>query len=188
MKVLGIWGQLGWDLAGFGVLVILAVVAGFAVNPLREKPLPSVYHSKAARLEQTVQTIAKSSRGEDESTPASAPKSGAPIISLDEFQRCVKRSDGVILDARPEVFFRLGHVPGALSLPRNDFEAAYARLRSQLEKVKGQPLVVYCSDADCEDSRMVADALLKLDYRRVSLFKGGWADWTSAHLPEEKSQ
>jgi rhodanese-related sulfurtransferase len=108
------------------------------------------------------------------------------IVSLEEFKRYVEGGGSVICDARPEIFYRLGHVPGALSLPRDDFEAAHTRVKTQLEKNKGQPLIVYCSDADCEDSELVANALFKLGYQQVLRFKGGWADWTNAHLPEEK--
>jgi rhodanese-related sulfurtransferase len=89
------------------------------------------------------------------------------------------------LDARPEIFYRLGHVPGALSLARDDFENAYAQLKERLEKDKNQPLIIYCSNSSCEDSHLVQSALLKLGYVNVAVFSGGWATWTQEKLPEE---
>lgn len=176
--------QLVRDLAGVAALAIAAAAVGLGANRLREKPLPLAYHSKAARVRQAVETIAQNSPAPEASTNA-APAAAPRLLSLDDFKQCVERTNIVILDARPEVFHRLGHVPRALSLPRNDFEAAYARLKPWL--TPDRTIAVYCSDSDCEDSQMVADALVKLGCRHVGLFKGGWADWTAAQLPEEKS-
>jgi predicted sulfurtransferase len=67
----------------------------------------------------------------------------------------VESKRGLVLDARPEIFHRLGHVPGALSLPRDDFETGYAALKEKLEADRSQPIVIYCSSASCEDSGLV---------------------------------
>ena len=97
------------------------------------------------------------------------------------------QSRALILDARPEVFHRLGHVPKALSLPRDDFEASYNSQRAVLEKHKSQPVLIYCSGGSCEDGVMVANGLLKLAFTKVYLFRGGWHEWTRAKLPEENN-
>jgi rhodanese-related sulfurtransferase len=188
MNARGIWRQLGRDLAGFGVLSVMALLAGLAINQLHDKPLPLVYQTKTERMEHAIEKIVNDSTNQPPSATAPVQKPAIAIVTLDEFKRLVESKETLVLDARPEVFHRLGHVPGALSLPRADFEAGYARLKSRLEKDKNQTIAVYCSDSDCQDSEMVANALVQLDYRRVSLFKGGWADWTGAHLPEEKTE
>lgn len=59
----------------------------------------------------------------------------------------------------------------------------FTRLKPELDNAKDKSFIVYCSDQDCHDSEWVAKALLKLGYKRVSLFKGGSAEWRSAHLP-----
>jgi rhodanese-related sulfurtransferase len=86
------------------------------------------------------------------------------------------------------LFYQFGHVPGALSLPRADFESAYAALRARLEKNRRRPIVVYCSDRSCEDSSAVRTALAKLGYTDVAVFHGGWAAWSAAHRPEAKDR
>src|SRR5690606_30147899 len=85
--------------------------------------------------------------------------------------------EGIVLDARPEVFHRIGHIPGALSLPREDFENAYASLKEVLEVDKEQIIVVYCSSMSCQDSELVRRALTALGYSRVAILTGGWAAW-----------
>jgi rhodanese-related sulfurtransferase len=92
----------------------------------------------------------------------------------------------LILDARPEIFYRFGHIPSALSLPRDDFENGYRALGAVLQRDRQQVLVVYCAGNDCQDSQMVGEALQRLGYPHVRLFRGGWSDWESENLPVEK--
>jgi len=188
MKSSGLDNQVARDVAGFAALLLAAVVVGLAINVLRAKPLSLVYQSKAVRLQRALERMGAGDRSAISSTPVTVPKPAVGVISLDEFQRRVERADGLILDARPEPLYRLGHVPGALSLPRDDFEAACVRLGRKLDEARNRSVAVYCSDADCEDSRLVAEALVELHLARVVRFKGGWAEWTAAHLPEERSQ
>jgi rhodanese-related sulfurtransferase len=184
--------QMSLDACGFLVLLTAALCIGLLVNQFRNHPLPLTYVAKAGRVGEAVQQIqfTAASAGAGAASPAaSRPEAVAPqIISLDDFRQHVERKDGLILDARPEVFHRLGHIPGALSFPREDFAAAYAKMRSRFDGNKGQLILVYCSGISCEDSQMVADGLAKLGYRRIFIFKGGWDEWTGSNQPEEKAE
>jgi rhodanese-related sulfurtransferase len=62
-------------------------------------------------------------------------------------------------------------VPGALSLPRDDFEAAYARISEALPK--DRTVVAYCASETCVDAGLVRAALVKLGHARVVIFHGG---------------
>ena len=93
-----------------------------------------------------------------ETARAPSEVAGEDLI-LEEFRELVERREAVVVDARPEVFHRLGHVPGALSLPVKDFKASYAKHRSRLEADKRALVVVYCSNEACEDSTLVGEAL-----------------------------
>jgi rhodanese-related sulfurtransferase len=175
------------DALGFCALLLVAAGAGVAINHARKDPLPLIYRSKSARLEHAVQSITINSPTSNSSAVVIVSNVSIPLVTLDDFKRCVDSRAGIVLDARPEALYHVGHVPGALSLPRSDFEAAYLRLKSQLEKDFAQSLIVYCSDADCDDSALVASALRGLGYEHVSRFKGGWEDWTKEHQPEERT-
>jgi rhodanese-related sulfurtransferase len=184
------------DLSAVWIMATVGVCCGFAINQLRDNPLSLVYAGKVERIGQAVAKLSlettlpaqpDSIASADRSTPPNTFTVG--YLDLPAFRNIVgKKTGGVILDARPEIFHRLGHVPGAISLPREEFESSYNKQRSFLEKDKSQPITVYCSSSSCEDSLMVAEALKKLAYTHVYVFKGGWNDWTSAHLPEEKAQ
>lgn len=169
------------DALSVWVIATTALCVGLLLNQFRDKPLPLVYQSKEQRMMADVEKIALK--------PQSAPSSQvSEYMGLEEFRAVVDAKEGVILDARPEIFHRLGHVPGALSLPREDFEAGYARHRERLEVDKSVLILIYCSGSSCEDSDLVRKALHRLGFNRVSVFKGGWSAWTSAGLPEERTQ
>jgi len=155
-----------------------ALLVGLALNALRDPALPLVYQGKSERLEESVRRLAS------HTPPSRIPVLGDEI-DLQTFRRFVEDGKGLVLDARPEMIHCLGHVPGARSLARDDFEKSYARLGKKLSNDKDQPLAVYCSDISCEDSRLVQAALVKLGYTQVAVFAGGWAAWTRARLPEE---
>jgi rhodanese-related sulfurtransferase len=180
------------DLAAFLVLATISLAGGLLINQFRDKPLPLLYASKKERIESAVAKTAATERSGlpaiDEATeiPSAGAVGAAPkTLRLVEFRDFVGKRSGVVLDARPEIFHRLGHIPGAVSLPREDFEQSYAKLRSVLERDKSQPIVVYCSGSSCEDSKMVAEGLVKLGYTHVFVFKGGWDEWNQAGLPQE---
>ena len=171
------------DLAGFLILGAVSLVVGCLVNRLRAKPLPWVYESRAQVLDQAV------ARLEDHpSTVPSLPGAADEPpheIRLDDFQSFVMARKGVVLDARPFVFYREAHVPGALSLPREAFAETYPLLRATLDPSKDQPIAIYCSGADCPDSQLLSDALTKLGFRRLLIYTSGWEEWSQTGLPQE---
>lgn len=154
------WSVTARDVLTIGGLMIVSLAAGLAANGLRSHPLPSIHQEVPA-------------------------PDGASELDLRQFEAVVTGGQGLILDARPEPFFRLGHVPGALSLPREDFDDAFDRLRGRLETFRAGLVVVYCSDPACNDSRRVQTHLRSLGFARVAVFPGGWDQWTGAGLPAE---
>lgn len=169
------------DAGAFFLLAVVALVVGLLVNRLRTSPLPLVYVSKEKRLDHAVQLVSPLSQTDSAQIHAAATRS----IDLDEFQKLAVNGSATILDARTATFYRLGHVPGALNLSREAFEHDYATLRSKLEVSKGRTIAVYCSGADCQDSKLVAGALLKLGFGTVLVYPEGWEQWTQAGLPQE---
>ena len=172
------------------MLLAGAMCVGLLINQLRDQRLPLIYASKDGFAEVTPKRVQGGYEMQSDAFRLSTLSESArpQDISFEDFRQHVAKNDCIILDARPEMFYRLRHVPGALSVPRKDFGAAYTILRPLLERDKAQPLLVYCSGVGCEDSQTVADALSKLGYLRVFVCKGGWAQWEAAHLPDEKSE
>jgi hypothetical protein len=45
-----------------------------------------------------------------------------PKIGLDKARQAFEQHQAWFVDARPKLFYQLGHIPGAISLPRAQFE------------------------------------------------------------------
>ena len=89
-------------------------------------------------------------------------------------------SDGsvVVLDVRPEEEYRAGHIPGALSVPVDDLEAALQTLPRDRE------IVAYCRGPYCVFSDE-AVALLRSRGYRARRLRQGLPDWRAAGMPVE---
>lgn len=171
------------DLKILWLLATTSICAGIFINQFRDRPLPFVYESKSQRLETALGKIANAPR----STPAASPIPVGEVrdLTLSEFQNLASSDGAVILDARPEIFHRLGHVPKAVPMPRDEFDTYYEKHRAFLEADKQRLLLIYCNGSACEDSHLVASALQRLGHLRIAILKGGWAEWTRNNLPEE---
>ena len=86
----------------------------------------------------------------------------------------------LFLDARPIDFYEMSHVPGALPLPEEDFDKAFAaiepRLRDSLD------VIVYCAGYGCEASHIVSRKL-KQHGVPAAILHEGWPAWTEAGYP-----
>lgn len=172
-----------YDLGGVALLASVSILAGFSINLFRDDQMPLVYEDKGDRIAAAVTNLQVPAQPALETPAEQLPEQ----VSLAQFQALVEGDKALVLDARPEIFHRLGHVPGAISLPRDDFENAYQAARSGLEADKGQPIVIYCSSSSCEDSELVREGLKALGYTQVAVFKGGWSEWEAAGLPQIKN-
>jgi rhodanese-related sulfurtransferase len=105
-------------------------------------------------------------------------------LGLEEARSLQASGAACWVDARDPLWFEQGHIPGARSLPRRHFAEQYAAFAAEVGR--DTPLAVYCSDSGCGDSRIVARALLRLGYRNVSVFPGGWQEWSEAGVGESR--
>ncbi len=175
-------GTVRVDLAAFGALALLSLLAGVSINGLHRRPLPFWYQSRAERLRAAAAGLA----------PVALAKPGSPAtpkpgeIGLDEFQAFALARKGVVIDARSSFFYGEGHVPGALNVSREGFQRDYQRVGSRLSAHKTDAIAVYCSGADCHDADLVADALAAMGYEKLLVYREGWEEWSQSGLPQEK--
>lgn len=161
------------DLLVFGLLGLFSFLAGLGVNQIRHQPLSLDYAPPEARLEKDVQQLLTQQ-------PSQTLPAELSSISLVELKKRIESNDVLLLDARAKVFYDLGHLPGALSLPRNDFLRAFKENKKAIDSTVGNILVVYCSGGTCEDSVLVVKALNRLGYDKVLVYAGGWQEWSAS--------
>ncbi len=83
------------------------------------------------------------------------------------------------LDARPAADFEKAHIPGALPLNEDGWDAQLPAVLQAWSRDKS--VVVYCSSLSCQASREVARRLRdEAKLPRVFVLKGGWETWLAA--------
>jgi rhodanese-related sulfurtransferase len=107
-------------------------------------------------------------------------------VSFEEFFALQQSGKALIFDARPAFFYNLGHIPGAINLPKNHCDETIAARESEIKAAlaDGKSLVVYCTSMTCPDARTVAIHISGFGYP-VKTFSGGWDRWKQAGMPVE---
>jgi rhodanese-related sulfurtransferase len=165
------------DLLTIPLLLMASLGLGLIFNACRKAPLPITYLNPETRLNIAVAYLG---------APALSEMDLGIDVDKKEMHRISADQSALILDARPRTFFELGHIPSAVNLPRDDFKASYQNLQRTLSSYWNKTIVVYCSDSGCPDSRLVGEALRKLGYQDVRLFRGGWDEWIDANSPTQQ--
>jgi rhodanese-related sulfurtransferase len=99
-------------------------------------------------------------------------------VDTEELVRRVSRGEVTVLDVRPEVEYRAGHIPGALSVPVDELEAHLADLP------RDTVIVAYCRGPYCVMAIEAVELLRSCGFSAVRL-EEGVADWRERGLPVE---
>lgn len=86
-----------------------------------------------------------------------------------------------LLDVRPEVEYRAGHVPGAMSVPLADLERRLAELPRDRE------IVAYCRGPYCVMAVQAVELLRKRGFEAIRM-EEGVPDWRARGLPVETAE
>ena len=88
-----------------------------------------------------------------------------------EVQEMQQNGDDVVyLDVREPNEWNLGHLPGAVLIPRGTLET-----NVELQLPHDGEVVIYCARGN--RSALAADTLQQMGYEKVSSMSGGWAEW-----------
>jgi len=150
-----------------GIIVMAALALGVGGNSLRPDRIPLVSDwSMEAQL-------------------AAARPDDTMVISLEEAQAIFDSPGVVFVDARPEKFYRMGHIEGAIGLPWDDLDV---RFEEAMGEVPRDTLVItYCDGEQCSLSKDLALALLGKGFANVRVLLNGWSVWNEAGLPTTES-
>jgi len=112
-----------------------------------------------------------------------AGEKGLKLVSLEEARQIAESFSHIILDARKPADYDAGRLPGALSLPLTQFDEKFPGISPLLGG--GQPVMVYCSGRECDESIKLGEILIKAGYTNIALFAGGMIEWNAAGYPVE---
>ena len=149
-------------------IAAVSVVVGFAFNAFSRNGINPL------KMPVKVPVAAEGSQAGEE---------GIRIIDLEEARRIVEGGASVI-DARRKDEYDEGHIPGAMLFDYYDMGTYRDRVLAVLSNES--EIMVYCSEATCEDSELLAKELYLLGFTKLLVFKGGFAEWSGAGLPVER--
>jgi rhodanese-related sulfurtransferase len=90
-------------------------------------------------------------------------------------------ANALFLDARRTSVYEQGHIAGAraFSVWEADIDQKVNKLFDERSdpREQAQPIVVYCTGGDCEDSHMLAQKLWGIQFNNVYVYKDGFPDW-----------
>lgn len=106
------------------------------------------------------------------------------ISARDLMEQMAQSPSPLIVDVRHSLFFEDGHIPGAIHLPIRAWSSANGKPTGLPDPQEDMmPMVIYCQDASCDDSRTVAAQLAAAGYERIFVLRGGWEAWCSVAQP-----
>ncbi len=99
-------------------------------------------------------------------------------INAAELVQRLEAGDAVVLDVRPELEYRSGHIPQARSIPVDELETRLSELSRKKE------IIAYCRGPYCVFADEAVALLKKHGYRARRLVEG-LPDWQALNLPVE---
>jgi len=162
------------QIKGAVFLFIFAVATAFGFNYF--SPFGIAFLGQWQKSEGVVNAVSKTT----------AIDSGIEINNPEAVKQIIEKKQRIVIDVRPYDFFELGHLPGALSFPLNEFDAVIAKLL----KITNQqsPILVYCSGFECTDSHSFAANLKQLKFEDVKVYSGGFTQWQEMGYEIEKNE
>lgn len=122
---------------------------------------------------------------------AEAPAAPAPIREIGSREAWAAFQAGnPFLDARRSTEFAEGHIAGAFSTPvwESDVDDRLFAFKIARRPGAEDPIVIYCSGGDCQDSHLLASKLLGEGYFRLLIYREGFPDWVAQQRPVEKGR
>jgi rhodanese-related sulfurtransferase len=144
------------------LILALTLVLAFAINALRPGRLAII----------PVHTQPK-----EAGTPMINPR----IYSTEDCLHLLQAGKAVFLDAREESLYMMGHLPGAIHVPREMLDQNLERIK---QAGKGNKiLIAYCDGQGCRKAEELLRALQMCGIKASGLFADGWQGWMEKGLP-----
>ena len=106
---------------------------------------------------------------------AQAVKQDIKVIPLTVALERFRFGEALFVDARSAGHFAQGHIPGAVSVPFEQFDELFPALADLIDS--GRELVVYCSNRACDDALLLASRLKEIGSSNPVLYIDGFEMW-----------
>jgi rhodanese-related sulfurtransferase len=117
--------------------------------------------------------------------PMPTPKHPIPVVTWTEVKPLLAANKITLVDARSGFFYKAGHIPGAISVPSG---SGYDIGNFASDRPRNDAIVVYCSNAHCPLSFMLAAKLInEFDFADVRIMTGGFDEYQLAEAGAGKA-
>lgn len=106
------------------------------------------------------------------------------ITAKELLQKLEGGGDFVLIDALAPMVYAHSHLPGAINMPPNAVDTIRCAKRMPDLDIE---IVVYCANAECDDSVVTGGRLRELGYTNVRHYEGGKDEWRALGLPLERA-
>jgi len=100
-------------------------------------------------------------------------------VTVSQAKEILDKGDHLFLDCREPKEYKMGHVPGAINLPRGLLEFKIAKTVPNKE----DNILIYCKSGG--RGCLSACTLCRMGYKHVKNMAGGWKAWEKAGYPIE---
>ena len=100
-------------------------------------------------------------------------------VSISEAKALLDKGGYIFLDCREPKEFKMGHVPGAMNIPRGLLEFKIAKKVPD----KNTKILMYCKKGG--RGCLASCTLCQMGYKNVKNINGGWMAWEKAGYPVE---
>lgn len=101
-------------------------------------------------------------------------------ITYSQLIKYLKHPNLILIDARSPEDFAHGHIGKAINIfAYNEDMNQYFSSLSSIPMDKSNVIIVYCDGGTCEASHKVAMDLIRLGYKNVFVYSGGWEEWSN---------
>jgi rhodanese-related sulfurtransferase len=150
----------------------------------KRKEAQSVFHQLAGpevvALMRSVQAVSRSGSHEIEHLAQTYLDGRDELepLTADELRERLRSGEVTLIDVRPELEYRAGHIEGAVSVPLEKLKARFA------EFPRSRPVIAYCRGPYCVFAIDAVEQLRKRGFKSFRLAVG-YPDWAAAGLPVE---
>lgn len=100
-------------------------------------------------------------------------------VSVSDAKALLDKGGYIFLDCRTSKEFKMGHIPGAMNIPRGLLEFKIAKKIPD----KNANILMYCKSGG--RGCLATCTLCKMGYKNVKNMDGGWKAWEKAGYPIE---
>lgn len=159
------------DIQGCVYILTASLVLGLGINAFSPAGIPFF-----GQWDKTAGTIMA---GSNSAGAVHAAQINNPL----KVKQMIDSGNTVIVDVRRADMYDLGHLPGALCFPLNEFDQVIDRFQQTIKK--DTPVLLYCSGVTCRDSHTFGGRLIKLGYTDVTVYSGGYSEWQEMEFEVE---